>query len=146
MKADSTTICKLVDLIPALRQSDCRIPDGDEQRYKMLKTQVSIAFCKIVIVVEYKLTTYTVCAVVVGTAIRLSTRCAGRRGRKRPSDGQHNSCCCRIAVPTTPAQTVSWSIPIMNMWEKVKAGLQYMLSIWHMRTDSFDMTDNIHVS
>ena len=26
--------------------------DGDEQRYKTLKTQVSLAFCKIVIVVE----------------------------------------------------------------------------------------------
>ena len=24
---NSTTICKLVDLIPALRQSDCRIPN-----------------------------------------------------------------------------------------------------------------------
>ena len=35
----------------------------------------------------------TVCAVVVGTAIRNSTRCAGRRGRKRPRDGRHNSCC-----------------------------------------------------
>ena len=28
-----------------------------------------------------------------GTAIRHSTRCAGRRGRKRPRDGRHNSCC-----------------------------------------------------
>ena len=26
--------------------------DGDEQRYKTLKTQVSLAFCEIVIVVE----------------------------------------------------------------------------------------------
>ena len=26
--------------------------DGDEQRYKTLKTQISLAFCKIVIVVE----------------------------------------------------------------------------------------------
>ena len=34
-----------------------------------------------------ELTTYTVCTVVVGTAIRNSTRCAGRR------DGRHNSCC-----------------------------------------------------
>ena len=59
--------------------------DGDEQRYKTSKSQVSLAFCKIVIVVEYKLTTYTVCAVVVGTAIWHSTRCAGRRGRKWPA-------------------------------------------------------------
>ena len=43
--------------------------DGDEQRYMTLKTQVSLAFCKIVIVVEKKLTTYTVCAVVGGNAI-----------------------------------------------------------------------------
>ena len=47
---------------------------GDEQWYKTLKTQVSIAFCKIVIVVKYKLTTYTVCAV----------------------DGRHNSCCAGL--------------------------------------------------
>ena len=51
--------------------------DGDQQWYKTSKMQVSLAFCKIVIVVEYKLTTYTVCAVVVGTAIQHSTRCAG---------------------------------------------------------------------
>ena len=41
----------------------------------------------------------------VGTAIRHSTRCAGRRGRKR-------LVLCRIAVPPTAAQTVSWSFPI----------------------------------
>ena len=67
--------------------------DGNEQRYKTSKTQVSLAFYKIVNVVEKKLTTYTVCAVVVGkVAIRHSTRCAGRRVRKRPRDGRHNSC------------------------------------------------------
>ena len=70
--------------------------DGEEQRHKTSKMQVSLAFCKIVIVVEYKLTTYTVCAVVVGTAIRHSTRCAGRRGRKRPRDGRHNECCAGL--------------------------------------------------
>ena len=53
--------------------------DGDEQRYKTSKTQVSLAFCKIVIVVP---------------AQRVL---------------------CRIAVPTTPAQTVSWPIPI-SFW------------------------------
>ena len=37
-----------------------------------------------------------VCVVLVGTAIRHSTRCAGRRGRKRPHDGRHNSCCARL--------------------------------------------------
>ena len=42
--------------------------NGDEQRYKMSKTQVFIAFHKMVIVVEQKMTTYTVCAVVVGTS------------------------------------------------------------------------------
>ena len=65
--------------------------DGDEQRYKTSKTQVSLAFCKIMIVVEKKLTTYTVCAVVVGTAIRHSTRCAGRQYQplqRRPYRGQ----------------------------------------------------------
>ena len=45
----------------------------------------------------------------VGTAIRHSTSCAGRRGHKQP---RKQLVLCRIAVPTTPAQTVSWSIPI----------------------------------
>ena len=56
--------------------TSCRYANayGDEQWYKTLKTQVSIAFCKIVIVVEYKLTIYTVCAV----------------------DGRHNSCCAGL--------------------------------------------------
>ena len=45
--------------------------DGDEQRYKTLKTQVSIAFCKIV-------------------------------AARRPAQ----FVLCRIAVPTTTAQTV----------------------------------------
>ena len=70
--------------------------DADEQWYKTSKTQVSLAFCKFLIVVEYKLTTYTVCAAVVGTAIRHSIRCAGRRGRKRPRNGRHNSCCAGL--------------------------------------------------
>ena len=78
--------------------------DGDEQRYKTWKTQVSLAFCKTIFVVEYTLTIYTVCAVVVSTAIRHSTRC----GARRPAQ----LVLCRIAVPTTHAQTVSWSIPI----------------------------------
>ena len=52
--------------------------DGDEQRHKALKTQVSLAFCKIVIVAQ------------------------------RPAQLM----LCQIAVPTTPAQNVSWSIPI----------------------------------
>ena len=53
--------------------------DRDEQWYKTSQTQVSLAFCKTVFVVKYKLTTYMVCAVVVGTAIRHSTSCASRR-------------------------------------------------------------------
>ena len=70
--------------------------DADEQRCKTSKTQISLAFCKIVIVVEYKLNTYTVCAVVVGTEIRHSTPCAGRHGRNRPRDGRQNSFCAGL--------------------------------------------------
>ena len=64
--------------------------DGDEQRHKTSKTQVFLAFHKMVVVVEQKLTTYTVCTGVIASAIRHSTRCAGRRGRKRARDGRHN--------------------------------------------------------
>ena len=52
---------------------------GDEQRCKTSETQVFLGFFfyEMVILVEQKLTTYMLCAVVVGTAIRQSTRCAG---------------------------------------------------------------------
>ena len=60
---------------------------GVEQRYKTSKTQVFLAFYKMVIVVEPS---------------RLQA--AAQR--------QVQLVLCRIAVPTTPTQTVSWSIPI----------------------------------
>ena len=37
---------------------------------------------------------------------------AGRRGRKRPRDGRPTRAVPGVAAQTTPAQTVSWSIPI----------------------------------
>ena len=46
----------------------------------------------------------------VGTAIRNSTRCAGRPAQR---------VLFRIAVPTTPVQTASWSIPITIHPEKI---------------------------
>ena len=39
---------------------------------------------------------------------------AGRRGRKRPRDGRPTRAVPGVAAQTTPAQTVSWSIPITN--------------------------------
>ena len=45
----------------------------------------------------------------VGTAIMNSTR-AGRNNAQHPAQLM----LCRIAVPTTPAQIVSWSIPITS--------------------------------
>ena len=47
--------------------------DGNEQWHKTSKTEVFLVFLNTVIVVEYKLTTYTVCAVVVVIAIQHST-------------------------------------------------------------------------
>ena len=38
---------------------------------------------------------------------------AGRRGRKRPRDGRPTRAVPGVAAQTTPAQTVSWSIPIV---------------------------------
>ena len=39
---------------------------------------------------------------------------AGRRGRKWPRDGRPTRAVPGVAAQTTPAQTVSWSIPITN--------------------------------
>ena len=69
--------------------------DGDEQRYKTSKTQVSLAFCKILIVVEYKLNAHMVCAVVVGTASGSTT--AGTT-RAVPDCSTNHSSVDRIVV------------------------------------------------
>ena len=82
--------------------------NGDEQRYKMSKTQVFLAFYKMVIMVEWKLTNYRVCAVVVGTAIQHSSRWCSH------ATADTTRAVYQIAVPTTPSQTISWSIPITN--------------------------------
>ena len=71
--------------------------DGDEQRYKTSKTQVSLTFSvncdrgRIEIDHLYGL------------------RCLVVPAARRPAQ----LVLFRIAVPTTPAQTVSWSIPIL---------------------------------
>ena len=72
----STTICKLVDLIPALRQSDCRIPNWVSAK----------------------------------TVLSCSTNHGQTTARFRPAQ----LVLCLMAVPPTPAQTVSWSIPISS--------------------------------
>ena len=86
--------------------------DWDEQRYKTSKTQVSLAFCKI----KYR------------GKIEID-HLYGLRCRGWYCNPEQHSLCrparphaaaprpaqlvlFRIAVPTTPAQTVSWSIPI----------------------------------
>ena len=58
----------------------------------------------------------------VGTAARNSTRCAGRcvRAARRPAQ----LVLFRIAVPTTPAQTVSRSIPIIKRIEQNMTGTE----------------------
>ena len=71
----------------------------------------------------------TVCAGVVGTAIRNSTSCAGRRAAARPQAAARRPAqlvLFRIAVPTTPAQTVSWSIPITMYGQRLSSSINEM--------------------
>ena len=62
-----------------------KTPMGTNSGIRHQKRKFSFLFLNTVITTEYKLTTYTVCVVVVGTAIWHSTRCAGRCGRAMAS-------------------------------------------------------------
>ena len=84
--------------------------DGDEQRYNTSKTHVSLAFCKNCdrgrIEIDH----------LYGLRCRgwycnpaQHSLCRPQAAAQRPAQFM----LCRIAVPTTPAQTVLWSIPII---------------------------------
>ena len=55
----------------------------------------------------------TVCAGVVGTAIRNSTSCAGRRAAACGRVGRHNECCSRLQYQPWQRRPYKWSISIL---------------------------------
>ena len=55
----------------------------------------------------------TVCAGVVGTAIRNSTSCAGRRAAACGLAGRHNECCSGLQYQPRQRRPYKWSISIL---------------------------------
>ena len=55
----------------------------------------------------------TVCAGVVGTAIRHSASCAGRRAAARCGAGRHNECCAKLQYQPQQRRPYKWSIYIL---------------------------------
>ena len=65
----------------------------------------------------------TVCAGVVGTAIRNSTSCAGRRA----AAGRHNECCSGLQYQPRQRRPYKWSISILprSQFTKSKGNLRF---------------------
>ena len=69
----------------------------------------------------------TVCAGVVGTAIRNSTRCAGRRAAACGRAGRHNECCSGLQYQPWQRRPYKWSISILprSQFTKSKGNLRF---------------------
>ena len=69
----------------------------------------------------------TVCAVVVGTAIRNSTSCAGRRAAACGRAGRHNECCSGLQYQPRQRRPYKWSISILprSQFTKSKGNLRF---------------------
>ena len=69
----------------------------------------------------------TVCAGVVGTAIRNSTSCAGRRTAACGRAGRHNECCSGLQYQPRQRRPYKWSISILprSQFTKSKGNLRF---------------------
>ena len=69
----------------------------------------------------------TVCAGVVGTAIRNSTSCAGRRAAACGHAGRHNECCSGLQYQPLQRRPYKWSISILprSQFTKSKGNLRF---------------------
>ena len=69
----------------------------------------------------------TVCAGVVGTAIRNSTSCAGRRAAACGRAGRHNECCSGLQYQPRQRRPYKWSISILprSQFTKNKGNLRF---------------------
>ena len=68
-----------------------------------------------------------VCAGVVGTAIRNSTSCAGRRAAACGRAGRHNECCSGLQYQPRQHRPYKWSISILprSQFTKSKRNLRF---------------------
>ena len=68
-----------------------------------------------------------VCAGVVGTAIRNSTSCAGRRAAACGRAGRHNECCSGLQYQPRQRRPYKWSISILpwSQFTKSKGNLRF---------------------
>ena len=86
----------------------------------------------------------TVCAGVVGTAIRHSTSCAGRRAAACGRAGRHNECCAGLQYPPRQRRPYKWSISILprSQLYKKQGKLAFSTSCtavrphWRLRNDA----------
>ena len=69
----------------------------------------------------------TVCAGVVGTAIRNSTSCGGRRAAACGRAGLHNECCSGLQYQPRQRRPYKWSISILprSQFTKSKGNLRF---------------------
>ena len=69
----------------------------------------------------------TVCAGVLGTAIRHSTSCAGRRAATCGRAGRHNECCAGLQYQARQRRPYKWSISILprSQFTKSKGNLRF---------------------
>ena len=69
----------------------------------------------------------TVCTGVVGTAIRNSTSCAGRRAAACGRAGRHNECCSGLQYQPRQHRPYKWSISILprSQFTKSKGNLRF---------------------
>ena len=81
----------------------------------------------------------------VGTAIRNSTRCAGRRGRKRPRNGRHNSCCSGLQYQPLqhrpyrgqfPYSLFEWTVRVSECYLSINMDTTYKKCIARFRVSS----------
>ena len=77
--------------------------------YRMCSTSNLRTLVKMVIGIDRD----TVCAVVIGTAIRHSTSCAGRRAAASGRAGRHNECCAGLQYQSRQRRPYKWSISIL---------------------------------
>ena len=73
----------------------------------------------------------TVCAGVVGTAIRNSTSCAGLRAAACGPAGRHNECCSGLQYQPRQRRPYKWSISILprSQLTKSKGNLRFRLLV-----------------
>ena len=93
-----------------------------EQHWPTIPSDIRALSCFLVVTIG--IDHDTVCAGVVGTAIRNSTHCAGRRAA---ACGRHNECCSGLQYQPRQRRPYKWSISILprSQFNKNKGNLRF---------------------